>query len=193
MTPYTAALPILAILAAGPLQAQIPMPSTSSLVVDTVPQYLRPALGVHLGYAAIENAGNTIEIGATVELGAYRTPRLRFALGVNYLSTDTERADLDGSFSDLTVSADLRFKPFQVRTVAPYIGAGVGFHLRSNDYDDPNIRDIYEGVAVGGQLFAGVLVDGNETGRWGFSGELRGVRAQNLDRTSFRAGVFLRL
>ncbi|HUG26920.1 MAG TPA: outer membrane beta-barrel protein [Gemmatimonadales bacterium] len=193
MTRHTTMLLILAILVAGPLQAQIPMPTTPPTVVDTVPQYLRPALGLHLGYAAIENAGNTMEIGATMELGAYRTPRLRFALGVNYLSTDTERADLDGSFSDLTVSADLRYKPFQVRTVAPYIGGGVGFHVRRNDYDDPNIRDIYEGVAVGGQLFAGVLVDANETGRWGFSGELRGVRAQNLDRTSFRAGVFMRL
>lgn len=190
---HTPVLPILAILVAGPLQAQIPMPTTQPPVVDTVPQYLRPALGVHLGYAALENAGNTLEVGATVELGAYRTPRLRFALGVNYLTADTERADLDGSFTDLTVSADLRYKPFQVRTVAPYIGIGVGFHVRSNDYDDPNIRDIYKGVAVGGQLFAGVLVDANETGRWGFSGELRGVRAQNLDRTSFRAGVFLRL
>ncbi len=193
MRRQTPTLLILTILAAAPLQAQIPMPTTQPSVVDTVPQYLRPALGVHLGYAAIENAGNTIEIGATVELGAYRTPRLRFALGVDYLSSDTKRADLDGSFSDLTISADLRYKPFQVRTVAPYIGAGVGFHLRNNDYDDPNVRDIYEGVAVGGQIFAGVLVDANETGRWGFSGELRGVRAQNLDRTSFRAGVFLRL
>ncbi len=193
MMRHTSVLPILVLLAAAPLQAQIPMPTTPPPVVDTVPQYLRPALGVHLGYAAIENAGNTIEIGATVELGTYRTPRLRFALGVDYLSSDTKRADLDGSFSDLSISADLRFKPFQVRTVAPYIGAGVGFHLRNNDYDDPNVRDIYEGVAVGGQIFAGVLVDANETGRWGFSGELRGVRAQNLDRTSFRAGVFLRL
>ncbi|MFN2315363.1 MAG: outer membrane beta-barrel protein [Gemmatimonadales bacterium] len=193
MTRPTFALPVLALLVAAPLQAQIPMPTTPPPVVDTVPQYLRPALGVHLGYAAIENAGNTLEFGATMELGAYRTPRLRFALGVNYLSADTKRADLDGSFSDLTISADLRYKPFQVRTVAPYIGAGVGFHVRSNDYDEPNIRDIYDGVAVGGQIFAGVLVDGNETGRWGFSGELRGVRAQNLDRTSFRAGVFMRL
>lgn len=193
MPRHTLAVPILALLVAGPLHAQIPMPNAPPPAVDTVPQYLRPALGVHLGYAAIENAGNTVEFGATVELGAYRTPRLRFALGVNYLSADTKRADLDGSFSDVTISADLRFKPFQVRTVAPYIGAGLGFHVRSNDYDEPNIRDIYDGVAVGGQLFAGVLVDGNETGRWGFSGELRAVRAQNLDRTSFRLGVFLRL
>lgn len=174
----------------GPLYAQIAIPVTAE---DTVPRYLRPALGVHLGYVAIEDAGNTVQVGATVELGAYRTPRLRFAVGVDYLSSDTERADLEGSFRDLTVSVDLRFKPFQVRTVAPYIGGGIGFHLRSNDYDDPNIHDIYDGVAVGGQLFLGVLVDGNETGRWGFSGELRGVRAQNLDRTAFRAGVFLRL
>lgn len=158
-----------------------------------MPQYLRPALGLHLAYAANEKAGNTLAVGATVELGAYRTPRLRFALGVDYLSSDTERAELDGSFTDLTIGVDLRYKPFQVRTVAPYFGAGVGFHVLGNDYDDPNISDIYDGVAVGGQFFVGVLVDGSQSGSWGFSGELRTVRAQNLDRTSLRAGVFLRL
>lgn len=184
---------VLASLLTAPLSAQIALPTQPDERPDSVPQYLRPAIGVHLGYAAIENAKNAIELGATVELGAYRTPRLRFALGVDYLSTDTKRADLDGSFSDLSINADLRYKPFQVRSVAPYLGLGIGLHFRSNDYEDPNIRDIYEGLAVGGQAFLGVMVDGNENGRWGFTGELRGVRAQNLDRTSFRAGMFVRL
>ncbi len=155
---------------------------------------VRPLLGVHLGYAGIDKAKNTIELGANAEIGSYRTPRLRFVLGVDYLSSDTERvAGLPGSFSDLSVNGDLRFKPFQVLGVAPYVGGGLGLHFRRNDYQDPDIADIYDGVVVGIQGFVGVLVDVDEGGRWGLSGELRRVNAQNLDRTSLRAGLFLRL
>lgn len=188
-------LAILATLAAAPLAAQVPLPAArpDTAAADSVPRYLRPALGLHLGYAAIENAGNSLEVGASVELGAYRTPRLRFALGVNYLSSDTERAELDGSFSDLSVDLDLRYKPFKVRSVAPYLGVGVGFHFRGNDYTDPNISDLYDGLGVGAQFFGGMMVDGNAEGRWGVAAEVRGVRAQNIHRTSVRAGLFLRL
>jgi len=155
---------------------------------------VRPLLGIHLGYAGIEKAKNTIEMGASAEIGSYRTPRLRFALGVDYLSSETTRPPRPGgSFSDLSVNGDLRFKPFQVRTVAPYLGGGVGLHFRNNDYLEPNIADIYDGVAVGVQGFVGVLVDGAEDGRWGFSGEFRTVRAKDLHRSSLRAGLFLRL
>ena len=155
---------------------------------------VRPHIGFHLGYAGIEKAENTLEFGAHAEVASFKTPRLRFALGLDYLSTDTERPPRPaGSFSDLSVNGDLRFKPFSVRGVVPYLGAGIGLHFRDNDYEDPNIADIYDGMAVGGQAFAGVLVDGTEGGRWGFSGEFRVVRAQNLNRTSLRAGLFLRL
>ena len=155
---------------------------------------VRPLVGIHLGYAGIEKAKNTVEFGVSAEIGSYRTPRLRAALGVDYLSSDTKRSPRPaGSFSDLSVNGDLRLKPFQVRSVAPYLGAGLSLHFRGNDYEEPNIADIYDGVAVGAQAFVGVLVDGSEDGRWGFSGELRTVRAQNLDRTSLRVGLFLRL
>jgi hypothetical protein len=155
---------------------------------------VRPLFGVHLGYAAIEKAKNAIEFGASAEIGSYRTPRLRFAVGFDYLSSDTERTPRpSGSFSDKSLYGDLRLRPFQVRTVAPYVGAGLGLHLRGNDYDDETIADLYDGVAAGVQGFVGVLVDGREDGRWGFSGELRTVRAINIHRTSLRAGLFLRL
>ena len=154
----------------------------------------RPLIGFHLGYAGVEKADNTLEFGAQAEVMSFKTPRLRVALGLDYLSTKTERDPQPaGSFSDLSLSGDLRFKPFRVRGAVPYLGGGIGLHFRNNDYDEENIADIYDGVAVGAQAFAGVLVDGTEGGRWGFSGEIRVVRAQNLDRTSFRAGLFLRL
>lgn len=178
----------------SPLAAQVEKAPQVEEVEEDDDVGLRPLLGAHLGYAAIEEAKNTVEFGAYAEIGSYKTARLRFALGLDYLSSDTERPpEPAGSFSDLSVNGDLRFKPFRVRTVAPYLGAGLGLHFRSNDYEEPNIADIYDGVAVGGQAFVGVLVDGSEEGRWGFSGEFRMVKAQNLDRTSFRAGLFLRL
>jgi len=181
-----ASLFLLMVVFASPLSAQVEEVDREVAV--------RPLLGIHLGYAGIEKAKNTIEFGAAAEIGSYRTPRLRVALGVNYLSSDTNRPPRPaGSFSELSVYGDLRLKPFQVRSVAPYLGAGLGLHFRGNDYQEPNIADIYDGVAVGAQAFVGVLVDGHEDGRWGFSGELRTVRADNLDRTSLRVGLFLRL
>jgi len=170
------------------------MPLSAQVTESSQDVAVRPLLGVHLGYAAIEKAKNALSFGASAEVGSYRTPRLRFALGLDYLSSDTERPPRPaGSFSDLSVNGDLRYKPFRIRTVAPYLGAGVGLHFRDNDYEEPNIADLYDGIAVGVQAFLGVLVDGNEDGRWGFSGELRTVRATNLHRTALRAGLFLRL
>lgn len=154
----------------------------------------RPHIGVHLGYASIQKADNTLEFGAQAEVMSIKTPRVRLALGLDYLSTETERSPQPaGSFSDLSVSGDLRFKPFRVIGAVPYLGGGIGLHFRNNDYDEENIADIYDGMAVGAQAFVGILVDGTQGERWGFSGEIRMVRAQNLDRTSFRAGLFLRL
>jgi hypothetical protein len=171
----------------------LPMP-LSAQVQEEGDVAVRPLLGVHLGYAAIAKAKNTLELGVSAEIGSYRTPRLRFALGVDYLSSETTRPPRPaGSFSDLSVNGDLRFKPFQVRTVAPYLGGGLGLHFRSNDYGEPNIADLYDGVPVGVQGFVGVLVDGADDGRWGFSGEFRTVRAKDLHRSSLRAGLFLRL
>lgn len=160
---------------------------------ETPRPWLRPMLGAHLGYASVERADNTFEIGASLDVGSYRTPRLRVALGVDYLSTEPTRGQSRGSYSDLSVNADLRLKPFRIRSVAPYLGGGLGLHFQSNDIPEANIADIYDGVAVGVQAFLGILVDGAESGRWGVSGELRSVRAKNLSRTSLRGGLFLRL
>jgi hypothetical protein len=153
----------------------------------------RPALGAHLGYAAVERADDTFEVGAWIDVGSYRFSRLRVAIGVDYLKTEPARGQGQGSYSDVSVSGDLRLKPFRIRSVVPYVGAGVGIHFRSNDIPVPNVADIYDGIAVGVQGVAGLMVDGAASGRWGVSGELRAVRAQNLNRTSLRGGVFVRL
>ncbi len=160
---------------------------------ETPRTWLRPTLGAHLGYASVERADNTFEIGASLDVGSFRVPRVRVALGVDYLSTEPTRGQSRGSYSDLSVNADLRLKPFRIRSVAPYLGGGLGLHFQSNDIPEANIADIYDGVAVGVQAFLGILVDGAESGRWGVSGELRSVRAKNLSRTSLRGGLFLRL
>ncbi len=150
------------------------------------------SVGLFAGFADIAKAKSALELGGYLDVGSYRTPRLRLVLGVDYLSSETERKRLDGSFSDLTFSGDLRLRPLRVKSVVPYGGAGLGIHFRSNDYDDPLIADIYDGIVVGVQVFGGVKVDASDTGRWGLSAELRRVQAQNLDRTSLRVGVFVR-
>jgi hypothetical protein len=112
---------------------------------------------------------------------------------VNYLTTEPTRGQSSGSYSDLTLSAEARLKPFRLGSFVPYLAGGLGLHIRNNDIPEPNIADLYDGVVVGVQAALGLLKDGGDTGRWGYSGEMRIIRAQNIDRTSFRAGLFLRL
>jgi len=152
----------------------------------------RPTLGAHLGYASVDKADGALEFGAAAEVASFRSPRLRLVLGVDRLSTDTKRENLPGDFTDLSVNGELRFKAPRVRAVAPYLGLGLGLHFLSNDYEDADIADIYDGVVVGVQAMVGAMVDGSETGRWGFLGEGRVMRAQNIHRSSIRGGLFLR-
>ena len=152
----------------------------------------RPTLTLFLGYANIDKAEGAAELGASAEIGSYRYSRLRVAVGVDRVSSHTERTDENGSFSDLAVNGDLRFIPGGVGKVEPYLGAGLGLHLLSNDYDDPDVSDIYDGLVVGVHAFLGAKVDMAETGRWGVIGEARFLAANDIGRTSLRAGVFFR-
>jgi hypothetical protein len=152
---------------------------------------LRPAIAAHVGFATVDQAKNTLEYGIAMDVGPLRQPQLRLVLGLDYLRTDTRRTP-GGSFSDVSLIADLQWKPLRIGATTPYVGAGLGAHIRSNDIADPNVADIYDGVAVGGQLFAGAQVDANDTSLWGFAGELRLTKAQNLNRTALRAAVFRR-
>lgn len=152
----------------------------------------RPTLTLFLGYANIEKAEGAVEFGASAEIGSYRYSSVRVAIGVDRVSSHTERIDEDGSFSDLALNGDLRFIPGGVGMVEPYMGAGLGLHLLSNDYEDENVSDIYDGLVPGIHAFLGAKVDVAETARWGINGEVRFLAANDIGRTSFRAGVFFR-
>jgi len=153
---------------------------------------LGPAIGAHLGFTTIEKADNTIEAGVYADVGSVRWERMRVIIGVDYLSSSSTRSGADGSFNDVTLNGDLRYKPFNISGVTPYIGAGLGIHVRSTDATNPLIKDIYDGIAVGVNVFGGALVDLSEDGRTGALGELRRVQAQNVNRTAFRLGMFFR-
>jgi hypothetical protein len=191
MTPSTHPRAFAPVLLPALLAALSLMP-THAEAQDAQARRLRPAVGAHVGYASIENAKGSLEIGAFADVGSYRRERVRMILGVDYLSTTSTRPAADGSFSDLTLSGDLRWKPFSVGTVAPFVGAGIGVHLRSNDASDPTIRDLYNGLAVGYNLSLGSMIDFLPDGTKGAVLDLRRVQAQNVDRTSFRVGAFYR-
>jgi hypothetical protein len=158
----------------------------------TAPIYERPSVGAHVGYVSIEDAKNALEVGVTGDLGSLRWPWLRTVVGLDYLSTSSNRLNADGTFQNIALNADLRVMPLQIRNVVPYVGAGVGAHFRSTTATDPNVRAIYDGVVIGAQGFVGALIDMRADGAWGASAELRSVAAQNIGRTSLRAGVFRR-
>lgn len=153
---------------------------------------LRPAVGAHFGYASIENAANALEVGLFADVGSFRWPWLRTVAGLDYLSSSSQRPNADGTFRDLALGLDLRIKPVRVRTVTPYVGAGVALHFLGTTATDPNVKDIYDGMVVGVQGAVGALVDLRPDRAWGASAELRSVAAQNIGRTSLRLGVFRR-
>ncbi len=153
---------------------------------------LRPAVGAHVGFASIDKAKSALEVGAFADVGSYRAERLRVIVGVDYLSSTSTRQNADGSFSDLTLHGDLRWKPFAVRAVTPFVGVGLGLHVRNNDATDPDIADIYDGLAVGYNLSLGSMIDFTPDGRTGGVVDLRRVQARNVDRSSFRVGAFYR-
>lgn len=177
------------LLLAAPIAAQSP----DTLITTTEPPATqRPAIGVQAGWASIENADGALEAGVFADIGSWRWPWLRTVIGLDYLNTTSTRVGADGSFTDVTLNLDLRIKPFRVERVVPYVGAGVGVHFRSSTATDPNVAAIYEGTAVGLQYFGGALVDLSADGMWGASGEVRSTQAQNVDRTTFRLGLFRR-
>lgn len=154
---------------------------------------LRPAIGVHAGYASVEKASNTLEVGVFADVGSFKRERVRLIVGLDVLSSESNRDRADGDFRDVTVNGDLRYKPFNLRGLTPYLGAGLGLHFRSTTATDPDIKDIYDGLAVGAQGFLGALYDLADDGAWGASAELRRVMAQNVSRSSLRIGLFRRL
>lgn len=153
---------------------------------------LRPAVGAHVGYASIEDAANSLEVGLFADVGSFRWPWLRTVAGLDYLSTSSTRPNADGTFRDLALNLDLRLKPVRVRRVTPYVGAGVALHFLSTTATDPNVRGIYDGTVVGVQGALGALMDLRPDRAWGASAELRSVAAQNIGRTTLRIGVFRR-
>jgi hypothetical protein len=156
------------------------------------PFWERSAVGAHVGYVAIEDAKNALEVGLAGDIGSLRWSWLRTVAGVDYLSTSSTRPNADGTFQNIALNLDLRATPLQIGRVVPSLGAGVGVHFRSTTATDPNVQDIYDGVVVGAQGFIGALIDLRPDGTWGMSTELRAIAAQNIGRTAFRVGVFRR-
>lgn len=154
-------------------------------------------LGAHLGLGWVTRASTAFEVGAHADIGWLVDRQARVVVGINHLAADVDRTvdgeAVAGSFRDVTVTGDVQLKLFRVGQVTPYVGAGVGLHfLGERDIPDQNIRDIYDGLVVGLHYFGGVSWDISPDRRWAATGELRGVAAQNVGRTSLRAGITYR-
>lgn len=153
--------------------------------------------GAHLGTSWVTQASQGFEVGAQADIGWLVDRQARVLIGVNYLGADVDRridgAPVGGSFRDLTLSSDLQLQILRVGQITPYVGAGLGLHfLSERNIPDQNVRDIYDGLVVGLNYFAGMLWDLTPDRRWSATGEIRGVAAQNLGRTSFRLGASYR-
>jgi hypothetical protein len=154
-------------------------------------------IGAHLGVASVSQADRGFEVGMAVDVGSLFRPQARLVFGANQMSAGVDRRVDDiavpGSFRDITITSDLQLKLFRAGPVVPYAGAGVGLHFLSpHDIPDQNVRDIYDGLVVGLNYMGGLIWDMTPDRRWSLTGEIRGTAAQNVGRTSFRAGATVR-
>jgi opacity protein-like surface antigen len=154
-------------------------------------------IGAHLGVASVSQADRGFEVGMAVDIGSLFRPQARLMLGANQLSAGVDRriddVPVPGSFRDITITSDLQIKLFRADRFIPYVGAGVGLHFLSpEDIPDQNVRDIYDGIVAGFNYMGGLIWDVTPDRRWSLTGEVRGTAAQNVGRTSFRAGGTVR-
>ena len=159
------------------------------------------ALGALVGGEVVEGKSHAGEVGAFMDLGWVRTPRLRLQGEVEFLRARLRQYVLvqdttfDGPFFDLsaTVSAVLLGGNEHQRFV-PYLDGGVGVHALSSTFGTLVLDRLYNANPFGFHVGAGARVWTSGSGRNGMFVEVRRVIAEAVNRSSVRVGgmVFYR-
>ena len=156
------------------------------------------AIGLHTGTANVERKARGREYGGIIDIGWIRVPRLRIQGEVDFLRANhTERVEVEDStysnvFYDLTTSISALLLVGGERwRLAPYLSAGVGVHALSSAFHSPTIDRRYNVNPFGFHIGAGARIWLGGAGRGGVFAEARYVVADNVNRTSIRAGALV--
>jgi hypothetical protein len=154
------------------------------------------ALELHGGVTSVERDAPGFEVGAAIDLGWLRTPRLRLQGEVDFMRAQvtqfvlTRDETFRGFIYDLssTVSAMLLAGGAQQRLV-PYLSAGVAVHALSSAFGAVELDRLYNTNPFGVHASLGLRLWLGASGRSGLVVEGRRVIADNVNRTSVRLGA----
>jgi hypothetical protein len=156
------------------------------------------AFGLHAGYPAVERASRGFEAGVFADIGWIHTPQFRLQAEVDFLRASlTERVEVEdttfrGVFYDLTASVTaVALAGPSTQRVVPYLIAGVGVHALSSAFGTLAIDKRYNANPFGSHVGVGLRVWLSGNGRNGAFVEARRVIAENVNRTTVRAGALV--
>jgi hypothetical protein len=156
------------------------------------------ALGVHGGPVSMERDVSGFEAGAFLDLGWFRTPRLRVQAEVAFLHgtlTETvvvEDSTYRGPLYDLSGAVSFTLLPAGPRSrLAPYLVAGVAVHALSSTFGTLVLDQRYNANPFGIHGGAGLRLRLTPEGRVGLWAEWRGTVAENVNRTTVRGGLMV--
>jgi hypothetical protein len=154
------------------------------------------ALGVYYGQESMERSTEGSEIGALLDLGWTRTPSLRIQAEVGFMRAmfsefvEVEDTTYSGPIYDFSVGVSaLLSADGPSRRLVPYLLAGAAVHALSSTFEALVLDQRFNANPFGVHAGAGVRIWLTPSGRNALGLEVRRVIAENVDRTSLRAGL----
>lgn len=155
------------------------------------------ALVVSGAWGSIERGFHAVALGTMVDLGHFRSRRVRLLADLEYLLTlpHEERVETEGRsyrdvFRDLSGHVAVAFHGnAPTSRVSPYVASGVGIHVLSSTFGSIPIDQRYNTNNFGLLAAAGMRIAIGSGGRRALQLEVRGLQARDVRRLSVHAGV----
>lgn len=148
-------------------------------------------------WASIEHGFHAFALGTTVDLGHFRSRRVRLLADLEYMLTlpHEERVEIEGKsyrdvYRDFSGHVAVAFHGASpTARVSPYVATGVGVHVLSSTFGSSSIDQRYNTNNFGLLAAAGMRIAIGNGGRRALQLEVRGLQARDVRRVSVHAGV----
>jgi hypothetical protein len=149
------------------------------------------AVTAYVGVGRFKHSSLGTDVGARLDIGHFGSKRVRFLLGVDYLSTHIDRLDSlgvlqSGSGYVFTGVAEANVIGSLARRVAPYVGAGVGVDAVGSTISNNEVARLYNTNVFDVHAQAGAYFRVSDHGR--LQAEVRGTGARIVRRFAIRLG-----
>lgn len=148
-------------------------------------------------WASIEHGFHAFALGTTVDLGHFRSRRVRLLADLEYMLTlpHEERVEIEGKsyrdvYRDLSGHVAVAFHGASpTARVSPYVATGVGVHVLSSTFGTLSIDQRYNTNNFGLLAAAGMRIAIGSGGRRALQLEVRGLQARDVRRVGVHVGM----